>query len=166
MLVRFTVALLAAGSVLPVSALPVSAQKPPGPVVAQLKQKQKQQLKQQMQPLPGPEVQRFLRMSPQDRARALAQLPPERRQQIEENVARLERLSPEQKAQLERRYQIFEKLPPGRRALVREAIMRLRAMTPAQRKAVLESDDAKLRYNPEEIRLLRDVVGLPESEDQ
>jgi len=118
-----------------------------------------------MQPLPGPAVQRFLRMSPEERARALAQLPPERRQQIEQNVARLERLSPEQRAQLEHRYQIFERLPQERKAVVRTAIARLRAMTPAQRKAVLESDDAKLRFNPEELQLLRDVVGLPEFEE-
>src|SRR5260370_20169850 len=113
MKVRFTIGLLAMGL-----ALPVSAESRPGVVLAQLKQKQKQQLKQQMQPLPGPEVQRFLRMSPEDRARALAQLPPERREQIEQNVARLERLSPEQRAQLERRYQIFEKLPQGRKNLM------------------------------------------------
>jgi hypothetical protein len=160
---QFSVALVAIGVV-----YPAAAQVRPPHLAAQLKQKQQlkqqQKLKQQLQPLPGPDVQRFLRMSPEERQRALAQLPPERRQQIEENVGRLERLSPEQRAQLERRYQIFEKLPPGRRALVREAIMRLRAMPPAQRKAVLESDDAKLRFNPEEIRLLRDVVGLPEEE--
>jgi len=157
MLVRLAVVLLAAGL-----ALPASAQVRPLLLAAQLKQKQKQ-LK--MQPLPGPAVQRFLRMSPEERARALAQLPPERRQQIEQNVARLERLSPEQRAQLEHRYQIFERLPQERKAVVRTAIARLRAMTPAQRKAVLESDDAKLRFNPEELQLLRDVVGLPEFEE-
>ena len=145
--------------------LPAAAQvRPLRHALPQVKQKQ-QQPKQQMQPLPGPAVQRFLRMPPEERQKALAQLPPERRQQIEQNLARLEKLTPQQRAQLEHRYQVFERLPAGRRALVREAVTRLRAMPPAQRKAVLESDDAKLRFNPEELQLLRDVVGLPEFEE-
>jgi hypothetical protein len=160
MLVRFTVVLLGAGLI-----LPASAQVRPGPLVRQLKLKQKQKQGKQLQPLPGVAVERFLRMSPQDRERALSQLPPDRRQQMEQRLRRLEQLTPAQRAQLDRRYQIFEGLPPARRVVVREAIARLRAMPPAQRKAVLEGDDAKLRFNPEELQLLRNVVGLPEFEE-
>src|SRR6266404_6899960 len=94
---RFTVTLLLAGLV-----VPASAQMRAVPLLRQLKQKQKQ-LKQ-LQGLPSPAVERFLRMSPQDRERALSQLPPERRQQMEQRLRRLEQLTPEQRAQLDRRY--------------------------------------------------------------
>jgi hypothetical protein len=122
------------------------------------------QQKQPLRPLPGPAIERFLRMPPEERERALSQLPPERRQQIEQRLRRLERLSPEQREQLERRYDVFQSLPPGRRLLVRAAIQRLRNAPEAQRKAFLESDEAKRRFTVGELQLLRDVSGLPDIE--
>jgi len=158
MRVRFLVALVGAAWLV----TPALAQARPGQVIAQLKQKQKQL---GMQPLPGPAVERFLKMPPEQRQRALAQLPADRRQQIEQNLARLEKLTAEQRTQLEHRFQIFDALPPARKNVIREAIASLRAMGPAQRRAVLEGDDAKLRFNADELQLLRGVVGLPEIEE-
>lgn len=128
------------------------------PVPAQqLRQKAKQQ---KMLPLPAPAVQRFLRMSPEDRERALAQLPPERRQQVEQRLARLQQLPPDQLQGLQDLYPAFTNLRPVRRQAVRQEIQQLRQMRPALRRDRLASDSSS--FSPEEMEILRRVTGIPE----
>jgi hypothetical protein len=92
--------------------------------------------------IPGPAVQRLLNMTPEEREKALAQLPPERRAQIEQRLNRLAQLPPEQRAELQQRYQEFQSLPKDR-----------------QRR--LNSPGFQREYSPEEQRLLRQSMGLP-----
>src|SRR6266436_2710985 len=86
------------------------------PLEAQGNRKQLRQLKQLKQPLgiPGRDLERFSRMSPEERREQLAKLPPERRQQLEQRLERYQHLPPEQRDQLERRFEVFRSLPPPR----------------------------------------------------
>ena len=128
--------------------------------IRQQKLKQLQQQQQKMLPLPAPAVERFLQMSPEDRERALAQLTPERRQQVEERINRLQQLPPEQIQRLQDLYPAFLNLRPARRQAVREEIQQLRLTRPALRKDRLNSDARD--FSPEEMDILRRVAGIPE----
>jgi hypothetical protein len=134
--------------------------------IIQQKQLRQQKLKQQkaqqqkMVPLPAPAVERFLQMSPEDRERALSQLAPERRQQVEQQLNRLQQLSPEQAQRLQDVYPAFVNLRPPRRQAVRAEIQELRQMKPAERKDRLNSDGRD--FSPEEMGIMRQVTGIPE----
>ncbi|HSP70141.1 MAG TPA: DUF3106 domain-containing protein [Bryobacteraceae bacterium] len=134
-------------------------------VVKQLSQQKalrQQKLKQQqkMLPLPAPAVERFLQMSPEDRERALSQLPPERRQQMEQRLNRLEQLPADQRERLQDVYPAFMNLRPVRRQAVRQEIQELRQTRPALRKERLNNDARD--FSSEEMDILRRVTGIPE----
>jgi hypothetical protein len=98
-----------------------------------------------------------MKMSPEEREKVLANLPPDRRENIERNLTRLDRLSPDQRTQLDRRYENFQNLPPARRRVVREEMQTLRALTPAERRARINSPQFRDQYSPQEIQLMREV---------
>lgn len=110
---------------------------------------------------PAKELERFQKMSPQDRQKALAKLPPDRRARMEKQLSRYENLTPAQQAQVNRRLQKFQSLPPQRQNAVRQELQHLRAMPPAQRRAVLNSDQESRRFSPDELQLLRESSGQP-----
>lgn len=128
-----------------------------------LKQQKLKELKAQQQkmlPLPAPAVERFLHMSPEEQERALSQLTPERRQQVEQNLNRLQQLSPDQRERLQSVYPAFLNLRPARQQAVRQEIQELRQMGPALRKDRLNNDARD--FSPEEMDILRGVTGIPE----
>src|ERR1700681_2449476 len=114
--------------------------------------------------IPGPAVQRLLNMTPEEREKALARLPPERRAQIEQRLNRLAQLPPEQLAELQRRYQAFQSLPRDRQDAVRLELQSLRALPPRLRQRRLASPGFQREYSPEEQRLLRESMGLPNAQ--
>jgi hypothetical protein len=128
--------------------------------IRQQKAKQQKQQQLKMVPLPAPAVERFLQMSPDDRERALSQLAPERRQQVEQQLNRLQQLSPDQAQRLQDVYPAFMNLRPVRRQAVRAEIKELRQMRPVERKDRLNSDAGS--FSPEEMSILRQVTGIPE----
>lgn len=119
-----------------------------------------------MAPLPVPQLQRLMQMSPEQRERALAQLPPDRRAEVEQRLGQLDkqfqRLPPEQQAALQERYQSFNKLPQERRTAIRAELQQLRTMRPVDRAARLNGDEVKQNFSPEELSILRGVSGVPE----
>jgi hypothetical protein len=127
-----------------------------------LKQQQKQQ-KQQKQAkalaLPGPAVERFLQMTPDEQQRALKQLPPARQQQLMQRVRQFQRLPPEMQEQLRGRYEAFLDLPQPRRQAVRQELKGLQSLTPAERKARLTSAEEQRNFSPDELDILRGVAG-------
>jgi Protein of unknown function (DUF3106) len=127
-----------------------------------LKQQKARQQKAQQLPLPAPAVQRFLQMSPEDRERALSRLTPERRQQMEQRLNRLQQLPPEQVQRLQDLYPAFTSLRPARRQAIRQEIQQLRQMRPALRKDRLNSDERD--FSPEEMDILRQVTGIPDGQ--
>jgi hypothetical protein len=116
--------------------------------VRQQKVKELKAQQQKMLPLPAPAVERFLQMSPEDRDRALSQLAPERRLQVENQLNRLQQLSPDQMERLRDVYPAFLNLRPVRRQAVREEIQELRRLKPVERKDRLNSDARD--FSPEE----------------
>src|SRR5437762_2823149 len=64
-------------------------------------------------------IERWTQMSPEQRSRALAKLPPERRQRIEELLSRYQSLSPEEREQLRFRSEMFNQLPPEKQDVAR-----------------------------------------------
>jgi len=119
-----------------------------------------------MAPLPAPQLQRLMQMTPEQREKALSRLSPEQRQQVEQRLNQFQRqfnrLPPEQQAALQQRYAAFSKLPQERRTAIRMELLQLRNMTPAQRAERLNSDEARQMYSPEELGILRGVAGVPE----
>jgi len=114
--------------------------------------------------IPGPAVQRLMNMTPEQREKALARLPPERRAQIEQRLNRLAQLPPEQRAELQQRYQAFQSLPRDRQDAVRLELQSLRALPPRLRQRRLSSPGFHREYSPEEQRLLRESLGLPNAQ--
>lgn len=154
------------GAFAPVAHAQIGAAINAGRRIAQI-QNQRLKQKQKGPPLPGGvAIQRFLAMSPDQRERALAQLPPERRQQIEQRLKRLEQLTPTQRETLIRNFEIFQGLPPRRQIVVRQTLQKLRNMPEARRKATVESDAIKELFSPLELQLLRDSAGLPDLDEE
>src|ERR1700681_3600833 len=69
-------------------------------------------------------VERWIRMPPAERQRALAKLPPERRRQIQERIRQYQQLSPEERQMLRQRYDRFSELPPEKQNQARALAMK------------------------------------------
>ena len=108
---------------------------------------------------PTKELDRFSKMSPEERDQALAKLPPARRNFIEKNLTRYQNMTPEQQERFKQRLELMRSLPQERQAAVRQQIEQLRAMPPAERRKALYSEEFKQNYSPDEQELIRD--GFP-----
>ena len=106
--------------------------------------------------LPTRVLQRLAEMTPEQRQKALARLPPERRERVEQQLNRLDQLPPEQRARVLERYDIFQGLPRDRQGVVRGELQALRKMPLRQRRARLNSPEFQQTFSPEEQRLLRE----------
>lgn len=113
--------------------------------------------KQLPRSIPGAQIERLQHMTPEQREKALANLPPERREQIEKQLDRLDQLSPQQRRQLDRRFETLQSFPPARRRAVRQEVQSLRAMPFAERRARLASGEFQQQYSPAEQDLIRSV---------
>jgi len=119
---------------------------------------------------------RWNRMSPEQREKSLAKLPPERQAQVRERLERFNRLpkdeqdrqrqhyerfsrlSPEKQEQLRHQVLAYKQLPPERRPAISREISQLRRMTPAELAARFESDEFNETYSPSERQMLRDLT--------
>lgn len=99
-----------------------------------------------------PAVERLRRMAPDQRRRALAELPPERRRATEQWLANWEKMTPEERQQLTRRYENFQKLTPQRQQELRGVYHDYQLLAPA-RQTVVSAEAARLRKMPESERL-------------
>jgi hypothetical protein len=118
---------------------------------------------------------RWNRMSPEQRQRALEKLPPERRKQLEDRLERWNQLPKEQQERLRERYERFSSLPADKQQLVRQQYNRFRQLPPErqqelnreyaqlrdlpgpQRQERLNSDEFRSRFSPEDQQILRDL---------
>jgi hypothetical protein len=129
---------------------------------AQIRAKAKQ-AKQQKQ---ADAVERFLAMSPAQRRRALAQLPPVRQRQILQRLAALELLSDDERNLLRGRQQAFASMTPLRRQAVRAELQNLRGMSREDRAKRLASDELQQNFSAEERQLLNDVFVAPADREE
>jgi hypothetical protein len=123
-------------------------------------------------------IDRWNRMSPEEQQKALAKLPPDRRQKFEQQLNQYKNLTPEQRRDMRSRLQMFNQLPPekqnqarrvwgqfgklpqDRQPLLRNEFENLRAMPEAERSARINSDEFRNKYNANEQSVLRDFSGL------
>jgi hypothetical protein len=121
-------------------------------------------------------IDRWNQMSPEERERELAKLPPERARQIRERIRRYNQLPPREKQALREGYRKFSQLPPEkqeivrqslrdfrqlpleRRPLVRGEIGRLRALPEAQRGARMNSEEFRSQFSPRERQIIVNIT--------
>ena len=116
--------------------------------------------------LPGDTaIDRWNQMPPEQREKALQQLPPARQQAVRERIQQFNRhfgnMAPQQQMRLRNMYEHFSKLPPDRQNLVRRELRQLQNIPDARRKVVgqelevlrrMPDPDRRSRMNGEEFR--------------
>lgn len=121
-------------------------------------------------------IDRWNQMSPEERERELAKLPPERarlirnriryynqlpqpeRKALRERYEHFTHLSPEKQAVVRQRLREFRQLPQARRPLVRQAVEQLRSLPESERLARLENEEFRSRFSPDELQIVRDIT--------
>ncbi|MFN7992823.1 MAG: DUF3106 domain-containing protein [Bryobacteraceae bacterium] len=121
-------------------------------------------------------IERWNQMTPEERERELAKLPPARARIIRERIRRYNQLpEPEREALTERyrhfaelpadkqqvvreRLRQFRQLPAARRPLVHAEVVRLRGLSEADRRAQLNGADFRSRFSPDEQQIIRDIT--------
>ena len=134
-------------------------------------------------------VARLARMAPEDRERALANLPPGQRTRILAQLERFEALEKADQARLRNQALLLDRLPADRQREVRQSLRefnalepyRKRALTremralallpPEERRALMSSDAFLNRFNPAERRTMADLAdimpqGPPEADER
>jgi len=130
----------------------------------------------QDQALAANALDRWNRMSPAERERELAKLPPARAKLIRQRLRRYNAMSPQEQQALRERYQTFSELPPAKQQVVRQRLRefrqlpaprrpivhaeveRLRALPEAQRQAQLNSEEFRSHFSPQEQEIVRDLT--------
>ena len=123
-------------------------------------------------------VERWIRMPPAERQKALAKLPPERRRLIQERIRQYQQLSPEERQMLRQRYDRFSELPPDkqnqaralfrqfralpeeRRRVMQRELQQLRSMPEADREKRMATEDFRNRFSPSEKLMLQDLARV------
>jgi hypothetical protein len=118
---------------------------------------------------------RWNKMSPEQRAKAMAKLSPERRLQMQDRLEKFNALPREEQDRLRRRYerfshlsgekqdvvrrqiQAFTRLPDARRPGISREFEQLRRMSSDDRRARMNSEEFRNRYTPREQQLLSDL---------
>jgi hypothetical protein len=120
-------------------------------------------------------IDRWNRMSPEERERELAKLPPARARLIRQRIRRYNQMNPDEQQALRERYQTFSQLPPEKRQIVRERLRefrqlpaarqplvhreveQLRLLPEAQRQARMNGDEFRSQFSPQEQQIIRDL---------
>jgi len=108
----------------------------------------------------------FRSLSPQkqnqlmNRLREFNSRTPEQKQQILNRMETFEHMSPQQQQQARNLFQRYHALPEDERSKVSQAYRRLRGMPPSARNELLNSDEFKNNYTPEQRDLLRGMTDL------
>ena len=113
-------------------------------------------------------------MSPDQRDKALRNLPPERRENILRRLNQYDQAPPAQKARLERLWA----LPPERQQQIRETmrelqgmpveqrrpmnqqLRRLQTMTPEERESYFNTPEFKNQFTPRQQEMMRDLSDI------
>lgn len=129
------------------------------------------------------QMEKFQRMTPRQRRRALNALPPERREQFERRLEEYRSLEPDERQRLARQLDNFRQLPPERQKAVREMRRKLSEMPVARRRLMageiqelrglddearrerLNSLEVKERFSDDERQMLSDLSSVLEPED-
>ncbi len=119
-------------------------------------------------------VDKWNRMTPQERDKALAKLPRGQRNKIQQQLNRYNNLTPQQRRQLQKFNQLppekqnqarrlfsqYNEFPRARQETLIQEYENLRAMPEADRKSRLASDEFRSKYNPREQTFLGGLSDL------
>ena len=126
--------------------------------------------------LGAPVVERLMNMNTEERKKALQKLPAERRKQLESRLLEYDRLTPAQKAKLQGQYQSFSGLtaeqqahlrrvyqrfnnfPLERQEALRAEVQKMQTLSATDRRARMNSDEFRNRYNQREQALLAELA--------
>jgi hypothetical protein len=109
----------------------------------------------------------FRRLPPQQQTRLqnrlqhFASLPPQQQERVLNRMETWEHLTPNQKQQARQLFQQFKQLPPDRRQAVNRAIREMRGLTPDQRDQLINSDQYRSAFSPQERGILSEAAHLP-----
>jgi hypothetical protein len=107
--------------------------------------------------VPADQLEKLLKMSPEEREKNLSKYPPAQRQNLENRLGNLDKLSPDERAKRLDRARRLESLPPARRQAVNQQIQSIRQLpTVRERRAALNSPEFERNYSPEEQQLIRE----------
>jgi hypothetical protein len=123
-------------------------------------------------------IERLMKMSPQERERALQNLPPERRANIERRLNEIQKLPtaqqnrisarqqmlnslpPERQAEVRRSVRQFVNMPEQRRAVINEELNHIAPLPEQEREAYLKSDEFRARYSAKEQQMLSHLAEI------
>ena len=123
------------------------------------------------------------RMTPEQRERALADLPQARRDQIEERIRNFQKLTPAQQSRQLEQLKKFNSLSPDRQKDVRHSMQdrsqlpndrkkavnqelrRITALPDQDRKSYMKSEDFRSRFSSSEQKMIRNLSEVLPSED-
>ncbi len=123
------------------------------------------------------------RMTPEQRERALADLPQARRDQIEERIRNFQKLTPEQQSRQLEQLRKFDslspdrqkdvrismqersRLPDDRKKAVNDELRRITALPDKDRKSYMKSEDFRSRFSSSEQKMIRNLSEVLPSED-
>jgi len=118
---------------------------------------------------------KLLKLTPEQRKKALSALPPARRANIERKLNDYQKLSPEQRAKDLDRFQRMHNLPPQKMAQVRASLKRYTELPPDRhrlvynqiekmkplsapdRRALMNSEEFRNKFTPSEQQMLEDI---------
>lgn len=141
-------------------------------------QETNQQARAAAQALNASPLNRFIQMTPEERAAALAKLPPARRQQLEQRLANFSKLPPEEQTRRQNQLKKIESLPPEKQDQVRQSLgeylnipgprrmviinqmNRLNDMTDEQRNTVMAKPQFRARFSEAEIVMMNNLRGI------
>jgi hypothetical protein len=128
---------------------------------------------------PGTYLDRWNAMTPAEREKALAKLPPDKQQQIRERIQKfnqqfsqlpkeeqqrlregaqkINRMQPAQQQAIRRDLRRFNLLPPDRRQALLKEFAKLRNMPEADRNTYLASDQFRNRYSADEQQMIHNI---------
>ena len=123
-------------------------------------------------------IEDFARMSPEERQKALANLPPKRAEKLRKQLNDYNKMTPQQQAAAREQLNAFRNLPPERQEKLRKSFSKfsgepadrqqemrqelnqLRGLPEAERKARLNSAAFKDRFNNNERKIVREMSDL------
>jgi hypothetical protein len=113
-------------------------------------------------PDPVQQLRQFQALSPEQREKELAKLPPKRRENLEKQLARFDAMTPVERERGFHKLELMQTLTPERRQAVNDAIKslheRYNGLPPRERRQGLArelySDDMKEKWSPTELELI------------
>lgn len=127
---------------------------------------------------PMRQVEKFSRMTPEERKRVIERLPPERQKEVERNLESYQKLTPDDKQRLNKQLESFRNLPaekqqrarrvyrdinqlPRERKLaIRREMAEMRTLTADERATRLDGDEFKNKFSEDERKMVRELTAL------